>query len=235
MRLKTFLNEDKYIEPGPERIKAVDAFCDRVKKDCRPFLALLKKVHPRDFIYRGFPSGVFIGKKRVRQDRLPSGMSEEMADALNKYLVEHDHVDRSKAVIATSKKDHCSEFGYPYYIFPIGRFNYTWFNSREEDVNYDYMFKKTMDDLIHAEYYIGVLSKPNYNRITGKLIDMSNDINRWKDRLNSALERLDLYFVTNKGFTSACKMGKEIWFSCKEYYFLDHSYLNPIDLKEKLI
>ena len=93
---------------------------ESIQKECSYYLSL---TGGKPF-YKGMSKmlGDF-GKKKVRKDRKSLGMLSNEADGLNKWLVQNGHCDRSKSVIASSSRSHCSEFGSSVFaIYPIGKF-----------------------------------------------------------------------------------------------------------------
>ena len=169
------------------------------------------------------------GKKEVRQDREPKGMPIHHAKALNQFLVANKHVDRSKAMLATSNEAIAAIFGKVYYVFPIGKFNYTWFNSKKEsDVNFDYLFKRALEEYEKRGRILSIL----HNSKSGK--NFSKDIKQQEEWRNKAENELKPYFITNKRINAALREGKEIWFDCKSYYYIYQDWISAADLKEKL-
>jgi hypothetical protein len=173
-----------------------DQLLRNINKNCQYYLSLLKKNSILPF-ERGmdiFSKGIqrYYGKRAVRQNRRPHGMGYLKAKDLNEILEKYHHVRRDKAVFATSDSYHGEKFGKLYYIFPIGDFSYTWYNSTESDINFDYKTLKLLDD---------------YRNI--------KDTTQ-KDRLE---EEINKRFITNNKIKTAYTSKHEIWFDCKEYYY----------------
>jgi hypothetical protein len=163
-------------------------------------------------------------------------MGYDNAIFVNQLLVKYGHVDRSKAMIATGDYGHANEFGTPFYVFPAGAFNYTWFDSVDRDVNYDYHFKKTIEEYAKRDGILKTLKPITRSKATGQPIDMSKEVEKQKQWRDNAEEALKKYFITNKDFKYAIVEGKEIWFDCKEYYFISAGYgqPGPQEIKEEL-
>ena len=73
-------------------------------------------------------------KKRVRKDRIPRGTDDEAFVRVNEWLDKNGYARRDRSVIVTPSIAHASEFGYVGVILPIGRYKYSWVESR--DFNY---------------------------------------------------------------------------------------------------
>jgi hypothetical protein len=137
-------------------------------------------------------------------------MNSDTFKKLNKWLQDNNHVRRDKAVIAANIGDNIFQnmFGQVYYIFPIGKFNYTWLKSR--DIN--------MKDISSGWYEYAV---DNFFIYGEKTFDSDYKIN-----LNKPFKE---YFTTNKGIEKAWKEYYEIWFDCKEYYYFDSESFKWLD------
>jgi hypothetical protein len=174
-----------------------DEINDLIQKDCKYYLNLTKG----NIFTRGMTIGPRqFGKKEVRQDRIPKGMNQDTADNFNKWLKENGHLTRHNAVIAISPKDPSSismytEFGKNHWIFPIGKFSYTWIESKDVNIS----DKRTgWDDMV-----IDQLFNPRMT-VTDDLLP----------------KPFEQYFHTNKGIKVAYRNQYEIWFNCKEYYYV---------------
>ena len=189
MRLLHYINESVIQE-----IDSVDDFNELMHKNCKPYLKLIQgKDHP---LYRGMSSyHGWMGEKKVRQDRIPKGMGSYQAALLNTWLKSKGHVRRDKAVMASSSS-HVRIHGDRYFIFPIGKFDYTWI--RANDIN--------IDDPLTGWYQGAVQDAIEYG------FDDMKDYKRLP-------KEFDEYFYTNKGFNIAYEEGYEIWMNPKSYYF----------------
>ncbi len=165
------------------------------------------------------------GQKNVRQDRqgisnrsnmdLHSGEPGKWGakagtffKALNQWLAKNGHADRSKSVSVTSDYETAAYFGQPYWVFPIGKFKYTFVPSK--DFNDDSVYWSGDSMVTYLKYYEA-----------GEL-DQFNAMNEFDP--NRA-------FTTNKGFVMAIKKQYEIWIQCKQYYYID-SWQNWNRVKE---
>jgi len=173
-----------------------------INKDCKYYLKLIKDTTP---LYRGMDIPIKIGKKDVRQDRESLGMDQDVADALNVWLKDNNHTVRNKSVIATGDLKHTQMFGAKsYFIFPMGKFNYTWIKTKDINISDD----------------------RNWNTflLTGMFGDDMYDmrIAQRKYGTKEDMEKIFTTFITtNKGFDIAQRNGYGIWMDCKSYYFVD--------------
>ena len=169
MRLLHFLNED------------INQLISFIERDCKYYLSLLKNKTP---FYRGMIVNNDYGKKQVRDDRKPRGMKQEVANNLNDWLKKNGHTTRNNSVISTSNIYDAINFGNGnvYFIYPIGRFNYSYVRSTDINNNDNSGYKK---------YYI-------------------EEYKKLKD-----------FIITNHNINEAYNKKYEIWFDCKEYYYID--------------
>ncbi len=179
MRLNNYLNEGNY---------ELEEFNELIKKDCKYYLDLVDNC----IFTRGMHPGRILGKKTVRQDRTPKGMEDDIFKKFNKWLVDNGHLKRDNVVIASSLNKPVTMFGRNHYIFPIGKFNYT--------------FVKTEDINISS-------SKSGWHQDT---VEEYFENPKTFDKLPVPFHT---YFVTNKHIKKAYQHQFEIWFDCKEYYF----------------
>jgi len=201
-----------------------------IHKDCKPYLSLLGNKKP---LYRGMDEDIDVGVKSVRQDRTPLGMYKIQANQLNKWLKKNGHVPRNKAVFATSNKHNVDLFGNTFYIFPIGKFNYTFIKSK--DINIEDIRTGWSDDILDimfpTEAGQNFFNIPDFIKHSYKPSDdcysLSADVIRigdLKGRMSCIENAFSKYFVTNKNFNEAYKEGYEIWFDCKKYYFANEDH-----------
>jgi hypothetical protein len=202
MRLKRYINEIEQIVPS------VDVVAKILLKDCKPYIRLLQS-KGIDGFYRGlgYPLDEVFGKKKVRMDREAKGMGAEVAKRLNEWLYEYGHVRRDKAISATRDLSHAAFFGVDTMIFPIGRFKYTWVYS--PDIN-------TPDKRTgwHPERIWRALDIP-LSVIGISSVDW--DLRDTDDQIKNTFRA---YFITDEGIEIAWKNFYEIWFGCKEYYYV---------------
>jgi len=176
-----------------ENITTIEELNELIHKNCKYYLNITEGKY---IFKRGMSSDIdTFGKKKVRQDRRPRGMDKDDFGKLNIWLDKNNHVRRDKAVIASSfhKKTHSSSFGVLYWIFPIDKFNYTWLMAN--DMNYS-------DDSTGWSQF----AVEKYFERDGYVNDIKGDFKN--------------YFVTNSSLKMAWQFQYEIWFSCREYYYV---------------
>lgn len=202
MRLYKFLNEKDILDLYDQ----VQEFNDNVKKYCKPYLRLIKGKEP---LVRGMsPKGdQFIDVQNVRKNRIPFGMTDSEANALNNWLEQNGHNRRDKSVMCKNAKDpnKLLLFGTSVcYIFPIGNISYTFI--RADDANLE--DKRTGWD---------------YDAITDHLIADENP-----NYLKLSFEE---YFVTDRSFDDAYWNHYEIWINCDKYFYVNMSKLEILKSK----
>lgn len=202
---------NRYIISETKLVTTEELFAD-ISKKCKPYLSLLKNKEP---LYRGLhdPSearvtdagvGIGYGIKKVRKNRIPKGSNKTDFKLLNKWLDGNGHARRDQSISVTANKLTADFFGSNSWVFPIGKFDYSWvkspdMNHKNEKVGYYvghfYPEEPSVWDFLRAYYGSGV---------------------------DSETEKADLakFVTTNKGFMEAYKKGYEIWIDCKEYYYI---------------
>lgn len=167
----------------------VSQFNEFIHKNCKYYLQLTQGIY---IFKRGLNHHTdSAGKKDVRQNRRPRGMQDYIFEQLNDWLEKNNHVRRDKAVIAANIKNNTSMFGDVYWIFPIGKFDYTWLMAG--DMN---------------------MSDPNTGWDSIAPIDFFR--HGYSDEIIGNFED---YFVTNSSLKTAWMQKYEIWFNCKQYYY----------------
>ena len=200
-----------------ESYSAEDLIVD-IEKKCKPYLSLLKGKEP---LYRGLHDisdaratqvededdiinrtgvGLGYGIKKVRKDRIPKGTQKANFKILNKWLGSHGHARRDQSISVTADKLQSDFFGANSWVFPIGKFDYSWvkspdFNHSNNNTGYKTCGQGNIFQYLKAFY-------------SGTLDDESRQGN------------LDFFITTNKGFEEASRKGYEIWIDCKQYYYI---------------
>jgi hypothetical protein len=206
MRLTRYLIESDYA--------AEDLFVD-IKKKCKPYLSLLKGKEPlfrglhdisdskatfndeEDVLVNKTDVGLGYGIKKVRKNRTPKGTNKKDFLLVNKWLDSHGHARRDQSISVTADKIQADYFGANSWVFPIGKFDYSWVKS--PDFNHSCNTTGYVPgDVFHylRKFYAGTLDT------------------------ESKQGNLDFFITTNKGFEEAYKKDYEIWIDCKEYYYV---------------
>ena len=203
-RLEEYIiNESKKVEIVLQQLNP--SIQEILNKECKKYIKLLKQHNLKPF-YRGIYEHVNKGesyRKKVRQDRKPSGTPDNEFEMFNRWLSKNKHTRRDKSVSVTSSLWNAETFGNGYYFFPIGKFNYTWIKAK--DLNLD-------DERTGWEW-----SFMNY--IFDYEEDYSTEVG--KNLVRKVKKVFPTYFTTNKGIEIAWKNSYEIWFDCKSYYVVN--------------
>lgn len=219
MRLKNYITE-AYTEQDQKNFKKIKdqkikEVMVEIEKKCKPYLNLIRGMGP---FMRGMLSysespkldkpESYVGKSLVRQDReglskqskamLGKGVNVTFFNAVNKWLEKNGHAVRNKSISCTSSWENAGYFGWAYYVFPIGNFKYTWVASKDFNEDYDYPKGWGPDKM---RIYLWNWYK---NQTDPELKFDPND-----------------FIFTNKGIKEAYKKEFEIWFQCKEFYYID--------------
>jgi hypothetical protein len=120
-------------------------------KKCNPFLKdLLKPNWNGDFLYsgRGEHKDVIMINK-VRMNRIPSDMEEELSDAFDSALYNRfGFYARSNAIFCTGDKKEAKRYGNVYMIFPVGKYKFVY----SENIKDLYTETSSMGDLNSEGY-----------------------------------------------------------------------------------
>jgi len=201
MRLRNYITEEWQMQKKSSKELSIEQmnlelFIKDIKGKCKPYLNLLGGREP---LTRGMRivSPTDFGIKAVRKDRKSLiGMSSTEVKKINQYLEYIGAARRDRSVIASSTVSNSKAmmFGDLYWIFPIGRFDYTFVFS--SDFNWSGP-GHSMDDFrkyIKYEY--------------------------WKDPDVPEVYKPENSFMTNAGFDNAYDKEFEIWFECDKYYYM---------------
>ncbi len=171
----------------------VDEFNSLLQKNCKPYLQLIKSLkHP--FI-REMTIDNKMGIKQVRQDRQPKGTDRIVFRRFNDWLQKNGHNRRDNSAIASFVAP--GIHGWAFYIFPMGKFNYTWIEAKDVNI--------AVDTTGWKQY-----ATDNYNF----------DIDKYEGGSERLKKSFKDYFTTDSGYDKAARNGYEIWFNCKQYLFV---------------
>jgi hypothetical protein len=189
-----------------------DEINDLIKQHCQPYLKLLNGKVP---LFRGIETKAKSGKKDVRIGRHPKGTPRSMFNSMNKWLKSNGHVPRDNAMICTSRLGSTTLFGQPKYVFPIGKFNYSWIKATDLNLDDD----NTKYQVIYQEAAFD--DRWDWDTDNGRGIRGKTLLNLGILTQDDGKQAFNKFLYTNKGFDKAYKGGYEIWFQCKDYYFID--------------
>ena len=193
---------------------------DALKKDCQPFIKDLKKIkkgQEQSFLYIGRFIKTSFMKKQVRQDRNPSDTPEEIHKFVDNWFYKKFGVRlRSNSVFATFSFQLATAYGFPYFIFPIGKYD-SYFSHNSKDLFL------TLKKLYYDEMPASLESFKDYeNFLDGEKIEIKKIILDWLN--NQSKYQKGLKYTDS-----------EIMIHCKEYYLIDTIHGNDLNnlLKEK--
>lgn len=217
MRLVHFINEAyKEVADTEEEIIKI------LRRDCKKYLDLLHHFYMP--FKRGMKMGVPKGNtsesdfalysKKTRKIRIPKGGMFDRGDAyeiINEWLVDNGHFSRIKdALIASSRTT--GLFGDQYFVFPIKMKGFTYVKAG------DFNFGS------NNWYAIGV------SNMVDDLESVGYSDSEIKQELMNFLDKnFRKAFVTDKNIKNAYNNGYEIWFNCREYYFIDTDYDQKVE------
>lgn len=182
-----------------------------IQKDCQPYLRLIKKINNNVFLRGMDDRREEFGVKKVRKDREPKGMYPWVFIKFNKWLQDNNHNRRDKSVSVNKHPDQL--FGNRYYFFPIGRFSYSWVESL--DINWPDSRTGWYDDAV--EVYLN---------------DPDNFDTSYGDKMRKPFAD---YFHTDEGISTAYKNEFEVWFNCKNYYYVSEDYYRWDNISKEIV
>ena len=118
MRFNQYLTE--------KTVADFDNIIQNLKKSCKPAIDFYKKA--KSPLWRGMKHGVnnFV-RKAVRNDRRPRVVSDDLHKVLDECFKKHFGWNaRSEGVFTGSEGNVTQNWGMPYVIFPIGKFDYVY-------------------------------------------------------------------------------------------------------------
>jgi hypothetical protein len=176
---------------------------EAVKRDCGPYLNVLKNTNGEHPLYRGSDSSTpKHGSMNIIEPRMmrkPKSIPLYIHDQLNKLLEERFGYHFRNAIFTTSNLRDAALYGRVGVVFPIGKLNYVW-NTEYRDLYYAF---EHWDDLSEKE--------------------LIND-----EHLNAMIHRVvDLY--SNKNISRAITTGYEVLLANKCYMvsLKDYEELKP--------
>ena len=212
MRYYNYLNEEKsYKEDDIDTLRELlHTKCGRFLNECNG-----------NWLYRGVrnPQHLF-GIRKVRQNRKPVDNSKDVHRYFDKVLYEmFGWRARSNSLFCTGSISQTGDYGEPYVIFPIGKYNY---------LHSDVIFDLYLDLIKLPSHLINILKKYDLDKIINwmdifdKKFRKNNDITE-KDVINIVKDICALY-KKNAGIDKAAKSLKEVMMHCNEYIEVDRNY-----------
>ena len=202
MRLKQYLTNEAVTWTPDD----MEIFAKAIVKNCKPYLKLLKGRNP---LVRGMTreqaATYGAGKKTVRKDRISrAGLDPKKTERANEWLDSIGAARRDKSVIAISKPK-LQLFGPEHWIFPEGKFKYTYVKS--DDFN-----SSNRSGWEPAKFWVWLKIRAGGDK---------EKLDKFEKALFTEEFNPKKLFGINKGFDEAYNKGYEIWFECKKYYFIE--------------
>ncbi len=188
---------------------------------------MLKKNNIKKPFERGVDGGRLdgqLGIKTVRQDRNARGNASGTAEDFNNWLGSNGHTRRDKAASIISEAS--SNFGRVFYVFPIGKFDYTFINH-------------CIDLNISRGKWTPVVLEIAFGSPDRILMRYLNS--KWEEKIKSewnpedATNYLKKNTVTNKNIKKAYDNKWEVWINPKKYYLVEKYLINSFENKGKLL
>ena len=220
MRYYNYLHEDKiYTEDDRETFESLKTI---LHSKCNIFL----NESNGQKLYRGIrnPNHLYAIKK-VRIDRKPVDNSKDVHRYFDKVLYEmFGWKARSQSLFCTGNILQTGDYGEPYVVVPIGRYNYLHSNVIQD--LYLELLKPTGEVLniinkynifekIHQHNWFDIFERSNQKKL---------DIKE-KDVVSLVKDICSLY-KKNKGIDKAISSRGEIMLNCKEYLEIENDYFN---------
>lgn len=209
MRLLRFVNEAyKEVADNEEEIIKI------LRRDCKKYLNLLEMPFKRE-MKMDIPKSTAdfaLYSKKTRKIRMPKGgMFADSYEMINEWLVDNGHFSRIRDVLIASSRT-TGLFGDQFFVFPIKMKGFTYVKAG------DFNFGS------NNWYAIGV------SNIVDDMVDAGYDEDKIRQKLTEFLDKnFKNAFVTNKNIKKAYDYGYEIWFNCREYYFIDTDYSKEVE------
>lgn len=138
-------------------------------------------------------------------------MFADSYEMINEWLVDNGHFSRIRDVLIASSRT-TGLFGDQFFVFPIKMKGFTYVKAG------DFNFGS------NNWYAIGV------SNIVDDMVDAGYDEDKIRQKLTEFLDKnFKNAFVTNKNIKKAYDYGYEIWFNCREYYFIDTDYSKEVE------
>jgi hypothetical protein len=160
MKFKNYLIENVFDDINK---KEANKILQLIKKDCQPYINILKKLSFKYYLLSGRQLGygsLNFDKKKIRTDRKPKDTPIEIHEWIDDWFYKKFGIKaRSSTLFCTSDKSFAISYGKIYYIFPIGDFEFIWNTKKQDLYNRAYMDRgidKYIDYFMtdYAPYYV---------------------------------------------------------------------------------
>ena len=208
MRLTSYISESFMNEEEIEKAVAL------IKKNCKPFF---KKMGPNgEFLYRGASVTTFgklLTKVKPRKDRKPRDTTPDLHDYLDELFKKyHGWKARSAGVFATPNRAMAKGFGKPYYVFPIGDFQF--------------LYHPESEDLVEILEPLNIQLRTDADPVARRKEPYFSHTYDIEDEVKEAAEKEKKLIKIIKGYrktslSTAAQKDAELMIKCKSYYMVD--------------
>ena len=173
-----------------------------LERDCQPFISQISK---DDILYRGTEKAIdgFIEKRKVRKDRKPSGVTNDLTEVGNLVSeILKSNANRNNSIFTSGSKSETQTYGISYVVFPINRFEFLWSSKIGDFIsvtrhisNRNHNWHKnfiSLNDEKFNKIYMSILkdSIESFKKYRFKHC-FSNELNKWTNHFkNEAVEWL---------------------------------------------
>jgi hypothetical protein len=208
MRLKQYISESYMNE------EEIDKAIASIKKDCKPFFK--KMGSDGEFLWRGSNSiktfGKILTKVKPRKDRRPLDTIRDLHDYLDELFKKyHGWKARSEGVFVTPKRSLAKHFGKPYYVFPIGDFQFLYHPDSEDMVE--------LLEPLNISLRIDVDPVARRKTPYFKHSDVEEEVAEATEKQKKLIKLIKGFKKT--GLSTAVHNNSEIMLKCKSYYMAE--------------
>lgn len=228
-----------------ESAKDIEALLPEIEKNCQFYL---KNFGP---LYRGMKVFDHSGEKKRRTDRKPRDTWEVFDQFINIWLKENKVISRSEGVFCYATEKGISEYGYPFLIFPQGKFNSYYIRGVNDlTMNLGFgsesrVYHKTIEDEMSEAFKKAKSSKEAlkmmgdiYQDHSKKMDDsrenkiVLRDFKRVEKQLIALTKRKIVTNVQNNPAIS----NEEIVLDCDKYYYINMDMMSTTEgLRNKVM
>ena len=138
-------------EMTEKNLQMIEAFKSAVKKGCKPYLNSVKKCPVTKSLYRGIVGNQAMMSKRVRTNRKPKDLKQDLHEMADMLFLEHwGWRARSSGMFATGDYGTTLPYGdSAYMVFPQGKFKFLWSPKIDDMVRINF---ERVSEIIKNEY-----------------------------------------------------------------------------------
>ena len=220
-----------------------EKLADMIEKHCQQFL----KEWRHNILWSGRKSKAYgnftpLSLKQIRTDRIPRDTPKKLHDVLDYYFKKKFGKKlRSETLFCTGSIETAKEFGAPYMVFPIGKYEVYWSDINDLTIWIPKLFANFNEENFQVQNQISAVLKGWGNGLFKKFSDIPNTWNfpdtvegfeEIEDWANKNVKKIvDIYHKGNLGKVNHTQ--NEIMLDCKDLYLVyPHDYK---DLKSILM